>query len=222
MVRTEADLDLLRRRLVNVVGHALRTPITTLCGMADELARRADDPDARAVLADGVRRNARIVEQLLDDLLIASDVGTALPVGDPEPVDLATAARVAWDATGDARVLPIDGDAVALAPPRVVAGAMAKLLDNAHRYSNGAVEVRISRSGGNALVEVLSEGGLPTAEELLLSAEPFFRGEHAVMRAPGLGVGLSVASALAEHAGGSVDVTVRDERFVARLELPAA
>ena len=220
-MRTEADLDLLRRRLVNVVGHALRTPITTLCGMADELARRADDPDARAVLADGVRRNARIVEQLLDDLLVASDVATALPVGDAEAIDLPTAARVAWDATGDARGLVIEGEGAALVQPRVVSGALAKLLDNAHRYSDGAVAVRDRRTGGVVAIDVASEGGLPSDEQLALSTEAFFRGEHAVMRAPGLGIGLPVARALAEHAGGSLAVMVDGPRFVARMELPS-
>jgi K+-sensing histidine kinase KdpD len=220
-VRTEAELDAIRRRVVNVVGHALRTPVTTLCGMADELARRADDPEARAVLADGVRRNGRIVEQLLDDLLVASDVSTALPVAEPADIDLAARARDVWDGYGDARSLAITGEGRAHAAPPVVEGALAKLLDNAHRYSDGAVEVAVHADNGRVVAEITSVGGLPSEAELPLCTEAFFRGEHAVMRSPGLGIGLTVARALAQHAGGDVVIAVAGDRFIATLELPS-
>jgi signal transduction histidine kinase len=209
--------------VVNVVGHALRTPVTTLAGMADELANRADDPSARLVLADGVRRNARIVEQLLDDLLVASGVGTALPVGNPVDVDLAEVTRRAWGSLGEPRPLSIAGASVcARVAPTVAEGALVKLLDNAAKYGEGDVEVRLLPGAGVVAAEVDSAGGLPAADELALCEEPFYRGEHAVMRAPGLGIGLTVARALAEHAGGALLLRVDGERFIARIELPAA
>ena len=39
-----AEVDLLRRRVLNVVGHELRTPITTLRGLAELLGTTPDDP----------------------------------------------------------------------------------------------------------------------------------------------------------------------------------
>src|SRR5205085_1627485 len=136
--------------------------------MADELARRADDPEARAVLADGVRRNARIVEQLLDDLLVASDVGTALPVADAADVDLGARARDVWDGYGDARPLEITGQGRAHVAPPVAEGALAKLLDNAHRYSDGAVTVTMRTDDGRVIAEITSVGGLPSDAEIPL------------------------------------------------------
>jgi signal transduction histidine kinase len=85
--RALEEVDAIRRRVVNVVGHALRTPVTTLCGMAETLAHIADAA-TRAALADGVVRNARVVERLLDQILIAADVSTALPVGDAVRIDV--------------------------------------------------------------------------------------------------------------------------------------
>jgi K+-sensing histidine kinase KdpD len=231
-VRTEAEIDAIRRRVINVVGHALRTPITTLCGMALELARqatnddelaRADSPGTREVLADGVRRNARIVERLLDDLLVASDVATALPVDEVVAVDLGTAAERVWATLGDPRPLVVEGPtALALAQAAAVDNALTKLLDNALRYGQDEVELRLGARDGYVRADVVSGGGaLPTEEELPLSIEPFYRGEHAVMAAAGLGIGLTVARALAEQAGGSVAIRVESDRFIATIELPA-
>src|SRR5436190_16625171 len=76
--RELAELEAIRRRVVNVVGHALRTPVTTIAGMASALATTTD-AETRSALVEGLVRNARRVEGLLDDLLIASGVTTALP-----------------------------------------------------------------------------------------------------------------------------------------------
>ncbi len=89
-------LDRARRRFVNVVGHELRTPVTTLRGLSEQLLT-ADDDEVRE-LAPAIARNARRVELLLDDLLLATDITTALPVGDPEAVDLVATAQATWDA----------------------------------------------------------------------------------------------------------------------------
>src|SRR5258706_7445207 len=75
------ELDAIRRRVVNVVGHALRTPVTTMVGMANALEATEDGP-TRAMLVDRLARNASRVERLLDDLLLAAGVSTAAPAGD--------------------------------------------------------------------------------------------------------------------------------------------
>ena len=62
-------------------------------------------------------RNARRVESLLDDLLLATDITTALPVGDPEAVDLVAAAQAAWDALDVGADLALEGDEVVVMRP---------------------------------------------------------------------------------------------------------
>jgi len=57
-------LDLARRRFVNVVGHELRTPVTTLRGLSEELADATED-ELRD-LTPAIVRNARRVEALVD------------------------------------------------------------------------------------------------------------------------------------------------------------
>lgn len=221
-----AAVDLLRRRVLNVVGHELRTPVTTLRGLAESLGS-AGDPAAEADLREALRRTARRTEALLDDLLLATGVSTALPVGDPVPCPVAATARAAWaeldSAAATGAELEVAGDAVVAAPPGVLHRVLNALLDNAARYGEAPVQLRVRTVGPEVEIVVLDRGpGLPAAE-VALATEPFFRGERAVLGHHSLGLGLSVVRSLAEHLDGSVEVRNRDGGgFAVELRLPAA
>ncbi|HYD08645.1 MAG TPA: histidine kinase dimerization/phospho-acceptor domain-containing protein, partial [Acidimicrobiales bacterium] len=73
---TDEALDLLRRRVVNVVGHELRTPVTIVRGLAESLAVANDDVAREQLIAALVRSSARL-EGLVDELLLAAGVSTA-------------------------------------------------------------------------------------------------------------------------------------------------
>jgi two-component system, OmpR family, phosphate regulon sensor histidine kinase PhoR len=211
-----------RRRVLNVVGHALRTPVTTLTGIARELAA-SDDAATRAELAAAVERTADVVERLLDDLLLASGVTTTLPVGEPEPSDVAAVSRAAWGELASTELdLVVDGDVSVATRPGVLDRIMRAVLDNADKYGGGAVAVRARRQDDRVVVDVTTGGEPPSPEEIGLVFEPFYRSERAVMASAGLGVGLTIAQVLARQHGGDVTLEVSDGDTVTRVELPAA
>jgi len=207
------DLDLLRRRVVNVVGHELRTPVTTVRGLAESLAL-AEDEETRRSLTDALVRSAVRLEELVDDLLLASGVFTASPVGAAESIDLADAVRrTGWPAA-------IDGAATARVRPEALRRILEPIIDNARRHGD-PVEVRLSTHGGLVVVDVESAGPELAPGDVDLLCEPFFRGEAAVMTAPGLGLGLAVARTVARAEGGDVHAHARaGGGLVVRLELP--
>jgi signal transduction histidine kinase len=199
-----AEVDLLRRRVLNVVGHELRTPITTIRGLAELLGTTPDDPVKTAAVRDAIQRSARRIERLVDDALVALGVTTALPVGAPHATAVVDAVNEAWAAVAEG-VLDVEGAATALVHPDGFRRALACVLDNAHKYGD-EIHVEVSERNGHAVVTVVDRGpGLADGEGALLF-EPFFRGERAVMTAPGLGLGLTVARRLLEHDGGTVEV----------------
>lgn len=210
------ELDLLRRRVVNVVGHELRTPVTTVRGLAESLAGDDIDDETRRQLTEALVRSAVRLEGLVDDLLLASGIFTASPTGDAVAVDLADAVRRAgWPSSA-----PIEGAAVAHARPEAVDRALAPIVDNALRHGS-PVEVRLEVHGSNAVVDVESAGPEIADGEAALLCEPFFRGEAAVMTAPGLGLGLAIARTVARYEGGDVTAHARTGGgLVVRLELP--
>jgi two-component system, OmpR family, phosphate regulon sensor histidine kinase PhoR len=213
------NLDLLRRRVLNVVGHELRTPVTTLAGLASELESTTDG-FVRDELIAAVARNARRLDRLVEDLLLASSVETLVPVGEPAEVDLLAVARASWDGTLPATFA---GAAVARCRPTVAERALGAILDNAAAHGEPPVLVNAVVGGGVAVVEV-SNGGSPVpADDLELACELFFRGEKAVTTSAGLGVGLAVARTLARADGGDVTLSPGvSGGVIARLELPAA
>lgn len=211
-------LDLVRRRVTNVVGHELRTPLTTIRGLAELLAD-ASEEELRETLIPALVRNARRAERLLDDLLIAGEINTALPTESPVAVDLGPIVRTATEGT-DVEVRgepagPAFGHAAA------VAHSVTHLVDNAHQYADGTPSVRFEADEGTVTVEVLTpvDRELPDLE---LGFELFFRGERAVTRSAGLGVGLPVARALARMDGGDVTIEQVGGTVVTRLTLPRA
>jgi two-component system, OmpR family, phosphate regulon sensor histidine kinase PhoR len=211
-------LDLARRRFVNVVGHELRTPVTTLRGLSEELIQ-ATEEELRD-LAPAILRSARRVETLLDDLLLATDITTALPVGDPEPVDLVTTAQATWDAIETDAELTLTGDheAIVKMRPRAADTMLERVLDNAMRYGSPPFGFHAEADGDPVRITVSSEGAELSADDVHLAFELFYRGEGAVTSAPGFGLGLPVARALARQhdgdlhldprSGGGLDVTI--------------
>jgi two-component system phosphate regulon sensor histidine kinase PhoR len=207
------DLDLLHRRVVNVVGHELRTPVTTVRGLAESLAAEPDD-DTRRALTEALVRSAARLERLVDDLLLAAGVFTASPVGTPEDVDLTAAVlRSGWSAA-------IDGEATAWARRDAVDRALEPIVDNARRHGD-PIAVRLATIDDRVTVDVESGGPELAAGDVELLCEPFFRGEAAVTSAPGLGLGLAIARTVARAEGGDVHAHPRPGGgLIVRLELP--
>lgn len=208
--------DLVRRRVINVVGHELRTPVTTVRGLAELLVHVPED-EARDVIIPALVRNARRSEDLLDDLLVAGGVTTAHPVDDAAPVDLD--AMVAEATAGTA--VRVDGAAPSpvLGHRETITRALRHLVANADQYNDGGPVLHFLDAPDAVVIEIVTpvDHEVPDIE---LGFEVFFRGEAAVTRHPGIGIGLPVARALARLDGGDVEVEQGAGRFVTRLRLP--
>src|SRR5436190_4478110 len=175
-----AEVDAIRRRVLNVVGHSLRTPVTTIAGMASALVDAPDD-ETRAVLVEAIGRNARRLENLLDGLLLASGVTTALPLDEPVAVAVAPIFEEAWTVVGGAGRLEVDGpDVTAVAHASAVRQIAEFVLDNAAKYGGGLPAVTVEAKGEWTLIHVASTNSGPTAEEIEHAFELMYRGEHAV------------------------------------------
>ena len=216
------ELTAIRRRVVNVVGHELRTPVTTIHGLAGELSAADDLETVRDVIGPALLRNAARLTVLLDDLLVAAGIETAIPVDSPGHLELADEVRAIW---GDLRssMLQLEG------PPTTVSGpltgirrALRAVLENAAAYGTSEPEVSITEDEGTVTVRVFSPGPDIHPEEARLATEPFFRGERAVTSQAGLGMGLSIAKAVAEGAGGTLSFEATVGGTLTSIVLPRA
>ena len=218
VARQRATVDLLRRRIVNVVGHELKLPVSTIRGLAESL-QHATHEQITSEIAPALARSSARLERLVDDLLLASDVFTVLPVEPPQPCPVGPALERAAAQAGATLSIEGDGDAVVAARADALDRVVAALVDNAIKYGRPPLTARVRTTGATVVIDVVS-GGAPSSEDLALALEPFYRGEAAVTAAPGLGIGLSVAAALASQDGGHLTVRAEDDTVVATVELP--
>ncbi|MFO1465533.1 MAG: ATP-binding protein [Steroidobacteraceae bacterium] len=217
------------RRFTSHAAHELRTPVAAVRAQA-EVARDATADAARtAALAhviEGCDRMARLIDQLL--ALARVDAEDAPQRFGPVRLDdlarreLAGLAPAAIQAGGNIEFdspspVSVQGDAGLLAI------LVRNLVDNAIRHGGATplVTARCIVAGDEAELVVSDRGPGLDAEELAQLGRRFFRG--ASVKASGSGLGLSIASRIAElHAGAlSFAPTAEDGGLTVRLILRA-
>jgi two-component system, OmpR family, sensor kinase len=191
--RIEALVGAQKSLLANA-SHELRSPLARI-RMAAELMAGPATPAIQAEL----RRNVAELDQLIDELLLASRLDAVGAVMAPsEEVDLTgllaeECARVG--ATLQAGAHGVPGES------RLLRRMVRNLLENAVRYGAGsAVDVRLTADTDAALrLDVCDAGpGIPESERERVF-EPFYRVAGASETAGGVGLGLSLVRQIARH-----------------------
>ncbi|MGD0198956.1 MAG: HAMP domain-containing sensor histidine kinase [Solirubrobacteraceae bacterium] len=204
-----------QKRFVANAAHELRTPLTAMRAAIEvTLSKNPRTPDQLEAMAARVQRSAERAEATVEALLTlaTSELG---PTAN-EMVDLATAAEDALDAARtliDQLQITVEA---ALAPAttrgdRVLLERMiANLVENAVRHNSprGWIAVRTIQQPDGATFEIDNTGPVVPAEQIPTLFEPFARVNQRLDPANGVGLGLSIASAIARAhnatiAGGS-------------------
>jgi signal transduction histidine kinase len=213
--RLEAAFDSQRRFVANA-SHELRTPITLERTLAEVALA---DPDASV---DALRRVCeRIVasteeqERLLDALLTLARSEAGLSTG--ESVDLATVVEDALLAR-ETRLVGITVES-SLEPATVIGDQallerlVSNLVENAIVHNSGSerwLRLFTGEVDGAPVLRIANGGDPVDPERIGELFEPFRRGMGERLGAPGggLGLGLSIVSAVAAAHGAQIDVAV--------------
>ncbi|MGZ8411275.1 MAG: ATP-binding protein [Gemmatirosa sp.] len=227
--RAEAErrVESLRSALLTAVSHDLRTPLTTIKGIAHEIAHGADPARAAIVEAEADRLDA-LVGDLLDlSRIHAGAVRPNVQVNTADELVGAALQRAAGALRGHRVEVDVPGDA--LLAGRFDFGqalrALVNLLENAAKYApaDAPIVVRVRREGERLSLAVLDRGpGVPPAERDRIF-EAFYRPAGTPPDVRGTGLGLSIARGLAEAQGGTLRYAPREGGgSVFSLRLPAA
>jgi two-component system, OmpR family, sensor kinase len=198
--RVETLLKAHKSLLANA-SHELRSPLARI-RMGMELM----GPEASPGFHDEIRRNVAELDQLVDEILLASRLdASGAEVGGEETVDLTGLVAEECSRTGAELVASTDGRSVVVdGIPRLLRRAIRNLLENARRYSDGDVTAELGQSGGYAVLRVNDHGpGVPVAERERIF-EPFYRLPGASERHGGVGLGLSLVRTIVERHKGTV------------------
>jgi two-component system sensor histidine kinase KdpD len=226
--RAEAQgrMESLRSALFASVSHDLRTPLTSIKGIAHEIAAGGDPQAAVEIETAADRLNA-----LIGDMLELSRIqaGVVRPATEVETIDdlVGAALQQARSVLKD-RLVAID------APEEMLSGRfgfsdalriLVNLLENAAKYSPAGtpIDLKIRCDGDVIALSVMDRGpGVPPADRDRIF-EPFYRSKQTQGGTGGTGLGLSIARRLAEVQGGSVRYAPRDGGgSVFTVQLPGA
>jgi signal transduction histidine kinase len=217
-----------QKRFVADAAHELRTPLTALQLQVANLRQAGAGGPAQERIEEldrGIRRASSMAQQLLKLARFQSEDAAKQVIA----VDLATEVR-----TVVADLLPIadhrcqdiglvSADAVSIkgdpADLRILVGT---LLENAIRHtpSGGTIDISVRQNNDGAWLEVADTGpGIPEGQ-LHRVFEPFYRA--AAPSVEGSGLGLSIASRIAERHGAHIELVNRTDRqgLCARVRFP--
>jgi signal transduction histidine kinase len=218
-----------RERVMGIVGHDLRNPLSAITALAGATMDRPDVPatvrERLAQIDRAARRSLSIIETLLD--FSESRFKGTLTTRPVPTAPAAVAARVVEElrAAHPERVIILDVRSratVDLDPVRIEQ-ALSNLVGNAlvhgHRYTPVEVTVDVDETG--ALLAVRNQGPVIPRARITSLFEPFTQGIVDDADPPrGLGLGLFIVRQVVAAHGGTVSVESSDEQgtcFLVRL-----
>lgn len=215
--RAEAEeANRAKDRFLSMLSHELRNPVAVILNGVEVLDQtRSSDPE-QAKIREIVRRQARHLGRLLDDLLDLARVGQGKLDFQPRPLDLGDVVSTASEdhrskierggisltVSLPPETVPVEGDRTRLVQ------AIGNLLDNARKWTaaGGRISVSLQRVGEIAEMRVCDTGiGIePQMRERIFDL--FWQVQSSPDRSSGgLGIGLTLVRHLVELHGGTVE-----------------
>jgi two-component system sensor histidine kinase SenX3 len=205
-----------RREFAVNVSHELKTPIGALSLLAETIETASDDPKLVREFAAKMRREARRLTKLIQEIIEISRLQGGESVVDHYEVDIAGVVHEAFEGAS----LAAENKRITLVPdlrerPHVLGDrdllvmAVRNLVDNAVSYSDQGKRVTVSVTAKDDVVSiaVLDQGiGIDLKDQERIF-ERFYRADPARARdTGGTGLGLSIVKHVALQHGGAVSV----------------
>jgi signal transduction histidine kinase len=205
---------------VSVVAHELRTPMTSMRGYSDMMAKgvTGELTDMQAQFIDIIRNNVVHMIELvanvndmsklragklrLDSKMTTFSQLVIVPQKQMNPLAEEKGIKLGWDVPSGLPILKVDGARISQ--------AIINLIRNAIQYTpeGGEVSVSAEKTEDGRLKVTVSDTGIGmSAEEVAQLGELFFRADREIVQAQkGHGLGYPIAKGLIEAHGGEVHV----------------
>ena len=207
-VTEERRMQRVKAEFIANASHELKTPLFALSGYL-EMLEDEEDELVRAEFLNDMRAQTTRLQSLARTLLDLSRLDANAVTFRTEEVDLEDllyGLRRDFGYTGrpiniraDEDVPPVETD------PNQLHRVIAILMDNALKYSDAPVDLRLSREGGRVAISVADRGCGIRASEIPHIFDRFYRAQGS-SRADGTGLGLALANEITDHLGGEIEV----------------
>ncbi len=234
---SEMRVNQRQRAFLDAVTHEMKTPLASMRLYVETLLRHDPERERREQFLTRMDEDLERLDRTVDQVLAAARAEEPRRRSERGVVALRGILESCIDEIRDRHLLPRDAVVLDEACDPIVRGdrtelsvVFRNLLENAVKYSDEPVEVRVCISGpreGRVRVEISDRGiGIP-AGELRKIFQRFYRAGRDVQRAAaGLGLGLFIVRNLVRRQGGRVEARSEGSgagsRFVVTLRAARA
>lgn len=205
------ELGQVREQFIAVLGHDLRSPVAAIAAGANMILRDSKEPKTRniaSLMRGSVLRMTSLISDVLDFARVRLGDGFTLDLAAGElksKLDLVIAEQAAVRPDRKLRAT-IDIQEPVVCDHDRVAQLFANLLSNALAYGDEGKPVKITArtTGRTFVLSVSNAGACIPPERLDTLFKPFVRGDGKGSSA-GLGLGLYIASEIAQAHGGRIE-----------------
>jgi len=227
----------MKSAMFQVLSHELKTPLTALIGLTnvmDRALRSRMDP-LEAEQLDHIVDASQRLNGIVSDILLLSK---ALAGNGQDGYSTVLLSELLEDSLlglkskaveKGVRILmqPLESDPMLLCDAHLVRQALARLIDNAIKFSHPESTVEVwghAKPEGEVVLSVKDSGPGLTPQKLKECMQPFVQENMSYSRpAEGLGLGLPIVKAICEaHGGELVMQTAQGRGLVAAIVLPAS
>ena len=216
----QGDAEL--KNAVTNISHDLRTPLTAVCGYLDMLDKEEQGENAKRYLKI-IRGRTEIMKQLTEELFRYS-VFTSVSDGTPsEPLILNSALEESLSAMYTSLKAGHITPSVTMPDVKVkrmlnrnaLSRIFGNIISNAVKYSDGDLEITLEENG-----RITFSNHAEKLDEIQVGRlfDRFYTVETASSGSTGLG--LSIARALTEQMGGSIDAEYEDGMILIHVHFP--
>jgi two-component system sensor histidine kinase KdpD len=200
----------LRSTVLDGLAHAFKTPLATIQSASSGLLEinRLDCPERELVSL--IDEQATRLAKLTNQVLRTAELDQRQLEVDHERISLDRLFRFCRTEAADTltdhplRMIDETSDSYVWADNRLLEMALLQLLDNASKYASpgSPIALRVTSTDSEVVFNVQNEGSFIAPEERLRIFQRFYRSPGSQHKAPGTGIGLSVAKRIAEaHTG---------------------
>ena len=211
------------------IAHDLRSPVTRMRGLAEEVLTDKITDGETQTLAGHIIEECDHLLALINTMLDISEAEAGIVKLNIERIDVVSMIHDAVDLfrpVADNKHIGIEvraPDAVSMnTDRRRLQRVLGNLLDNALKYSrsSGNIRIAVNTDNGHAVIQIGDNGIGISTEDLPHIFDRFFRAEKSRTE-PGNGLGLSLAKAFVVSLGGSISAnSVLDKGSVFTVVLP--
>ena len=209
-------LDEMKNTFLAAVSHELRSPLTSILGLALTLERAPDiKGQDRDDLLSRLAANAKKLDRLLKDLLDIDRLNRGIVEPQYRVTDVSAIARRTVEhldaLAGREIIVQTDPVVIPVDPPKIER-IVENLLMNAARHTDAdkRIWLIVAPYEGGVRITVEDDGSGVPAELRAAIFEPFRQGPTRSPHSPGTGIGLSLVARFAELHGGRAWVDERD------------